>query len=76
MPARHRRYRRVHPRLVALLAPEDVAAPAVGGATPILAADYHARSVRVAGVFHVGETLGADSVGFAAAREAGAEIWG
>ena len=43
VPARHRRHRRIHPRLVALVAPVDIGAPdTAGGATAIVAADQRA----------------------------------
>ena len=62
---------------MALVAPVDIGVANTAGSTAaIVAADQRARSVRVGGFFHVGETLGADLVGFAAAGEAGAEAGG
>ena len=69
VPTRHRRHVRVHPRLLTLVALVDLAAPSAA----VVAAGQRARSMGVAGFFHVGETLGAELVGFAAAGEAGAE---
>ena len=56
---------------MSLVAPVQVTARTI-----IVAADQCARSARVGWFFHVGETLGADFVAFAAAGEAGAEAWG
>ena len=78
VPTRHRRHIRIHPRLVSLLAPVDIARLTAAGGAPaaIVTADQSARSMRVAGFLHVAESLGADFVGFAAAGEAGAEAGG